>query len=58
MNKGIVVAEYYFIFLDTNMVPITYFSITNNAMYNCLDKLRLHTICEFGYCSEITITQV
>ena len=32
-----------------------------NAIYNFLDKhksLILHKICEFGYCSEITITQV
>ena len=29
MNKGTVVTEYYFILLDTNMVPITYYLIKN-----------------------------
>ena len=30
MNKGTVVAEYYFILLDTTMVPITYYKILNS----------------------------
>ena len=29
MNKGTVVTEYYFILLDTNMVPITYYLTKN-----------------------------
>ena len=54
MNKGTVVTEYYFILLDTNMVPITYYLKNKKGNYGPTDKfwmkyveiIRLyHTFC-------------